>query len=60
MIYAPTLDDMADSRAKLAELNNQNGDLNISPCKSELRIRVMKKKCDFGASKDYCVLDLKD
>lgn len=59
VVYAPTLDDIADRRATVTELNNQNGDLDISRCKGELCVRVMTKKCDFGASKDYCVLDLK-
>ena len=60
VVYVPSLDDIADRRATVAELNNQNGDLDISQCKGELCARVMTKKCNFGASKDYCVLDLKD
>lgn len=60
VVYVPSLDDIADRRATVAELNSQNGDLDISQCKGELCARVMTKKCNFGASKDYCVLDLKD
>nr|WP_015060775.1 hypothetical protein [Psychrobacter sp. DAB_AL32B]AFF18192.1 hypothetical protein [Psychrobacter sp. DAB_AL32B] len=60
LIYIPSLDDIADRRATIVELDDQGGNLDISRCNGELCARVMTKKCDFGASKDYCILDLKD
>lgn len=59
-LLIPSLDDIAERRATVEQLNNAGGELQISRCKGELCVRVMTKQCDFGKNKDYCVLDLKD
>ena len=60
MFFIPSLDDIAERRATIAELDNQGGNLDIQRCNGELCARVMTKECNYGPSKDYCVLDLKD
>lgn len=60
MFFIPSLDDIAERRATIAELDKQGGNLDISRCEGELCARVMTKECNYGPSKDYCILDLKD
>lgn len=60
MFFIPSLNDIAERRATIAELDNQGGNLDIQRCNGELCARVMTKECNYGPSKDYCVLDLKD
>lgn len=60
MLYVPSLDDIAERRETIADLDSQNGNLDISRCEGELCVRVMTKTCEYGPSKDYCILDLKD
>lgn len=60
MFFIPSLDDIAERRATIAQLDKQGGNLDIQRCNGELCARVMTKKCKFGPSEDYCVLDLKD
>lgn len=59
-LLIPSLDDIAERRATVKQLNNAGGELQVSRCKGELCVRVMTKQCGFGKNKDYCVLDLKD
>lgn len=59
MLFIPSLDDILERRATIAELDKQGGNLDIERCNGELCARVMTKKCKFGPSEDYCVLDLK-
>lgn len=60
MFFIPSLDDIAERRATIAQLDKQGGNLDIERCNGKLCARVMTKECKFGPSKDYCVLDLKD
>lgn len=60
MLYVPSLDDIEERRATIADLDSQNGNLDIERCEGELCVRVMTKTCKYGPSKDYCILDLKD
>lgn len=60
ILFVPSLDDIMDRRATIADLDNQGGNLDINRCDGELCARVMKKECNYGPSKDYCILDLKD
>ena len=60
MFFIPSLDDIAERRATIAQLDKQGGNLDIERCNGKLCARVMTKECKFGRSKDYCVLDLKD
>ena len=59
-LLIPSLDDAAERRATVKELNNAGGALQTANCGGELCVRVMTKQCGFGSSKDYCILDLKD
>lgn len=60
MFFIPSLDDIAERRATIAQLDKQGGNLDIERCNGKLCARVMTKECKFGPSEDYCVLDLKD
>ncbi|MGP5223157.1 hypothetical protein [Psychrobacter celer] len=60
MFFIPSLDDIAERRATIAQLDKQGGNLDIERCNGKLCARVMTKECKFGRSEDYCVLDLKD
>ena len=60
MFFIPSLDDIAERRATIAQLDKQGGNLDIERCNGKLCARVMTKECKFGRSKDYCVLDLKN
>lgn len=60
MLWIPSLEDIADRRATVAELDNAGGGLQTASCEGELCVRVMTKQCGYGDTKDYCVVDLKD
>lgn len=58
-LWIPSLEDIADRKATVERLNDAGGGLQTANCGGELCVRVMTKKCGFGDTKDYCVLDLK-
>jgi hypothetical protein len=60
MLWIPSLEDIAERRAAVETLNKAGGEIQTANCNGEVCARVMTKKCGFGDTKDYCVLDLKD
>ena len=60
MLAIPSLDDIAERRATVEQLNKAGGEVQVATCEGELCARVMTKKCGYGKTKDYCILDLKD
>lgn len=59
-LFVPSLDDIAERRGTVERLNNAGGDFQTATCNGKLCVRVMTKKCGYGDTKDYCVLDLKN
>ena len=60
ILWIPSFEDIAERRATVETLNKAGGEIQTANCNGELCARVMTKKCGFGDTKDYCVLDLKD
>ena len=54
-----SLVDIADCRTTIKRLNAAGGDIDIKNCDGKICARVMRKQCNYGDQRDYCVLDLK-
>jgi CHASE3 domain sensor protein len=56
-IFIPSLDEIQQRRSEVNNLKQYS--LDISKCDGQTCVKVMTKKCGYGKSKDYCVIDPK-
>ncbi|MCW3177777.1 hypothetical protein [Acinetobacter baumannii] len=56
-LFIPSLNEIQQRRSEVNNLKQYN--LDISKCDGQTCVKVMTKKCGYGESKDYCVIDPK-
>ena len=56
-LFVPSMDEIQQRRSEVNNLKQYS--LDISKCDGQTCVKVMTKKCGYGESKDYCVIDPK-
>ena len=56
-LFVPSMDEIQQRRSEVNNLKQYS--LDISKCGGQTCVKVMTKKCGYGESKDYCVIDPK-
>lgn len=56
-LFVPSLDEINERKAEVTKLERYN--LDLSTCDGKTCVRVMKKQCNYGNNRDYCVIDPK-
>ena len=56
-LFVPSMDEIQQRRSEVNNLKQYN--LDISKCEGKTCVKVMKKQCNYGANRDYCVIDPK-
>ena len=61
LVWVPDLDEIEARRADLATINSEIKEkrLDLGTCAGTTCVRVIKSKCNFGESGDYCIIDPK-
>ena len=56
-LFVPSMDEIQQRRSEVNNLKKYS--LDLSKCHGQTCVKVMTKKCGYGKSKDYCVIDSK-
>jgi len=56
-LFVPSMDEIEQRRSEVNALKQYN--LDISKCEGKTCVKVMKKQCNYGENRDYCVIDPK-
>jgi len=56
-LFVPSMDEIQQRRSEVNNLKQYS--LDISKCEGKTCVKVMKKQCNYGENRDYCVIDPK-
>ena len=56
-LFVPSMDEIQQRRSEVNNLKQYS--LDISKCEGKTCVKVMKKQCNYGENRDYCVINPK-